>query len=284
MSVQSKVLVAEDHKLWIENCRDALRNHPVEVVGAVDGAEAIEKIQNTCFAAAFVDLEIPGTKGDKYGGFEILKALQDMNPYTQAVVITQHEEDSILSQVAKHNVSLCMRKPVNFREIQFATELIIEKWVGYRDLLVRVLDQFSSYQSILRDRKHNRPDFKIANEYDVQDLLHVMLKPFYPDIVPEEHTLKRGGSQKRIDFVIKGLETVVEIKMARGKTHAKQIADELDIDIRNYPSHPACRELLCFVYDPKGVVTDARSIEKDLSGSVTQKNKTIDVTVIIRPA
>jgi len=284
MGKKARILIAEDNKLWIENCRAALADHPVEVIGAMDVTEAIEKIQNTCFAAVFIDLEIPGAKGDKYGGFDILKTLPDMNPYTQAIVITQHEEDSILSQVARHNVSLCIIKPLNFREIQFAMDLIIERWIGHREKLLNVLNQFSSYQSILQDRKHNRTDFKIANEYDVQDILHVILKPFYPDLVSEEHTTKRAGSEKRIDFVIKGLETVVEIKMARGKAHAKKVADELDIDIRNYPSHPNCNELICFVYDPKGVVSDARSIEKDLSGPVTQKNKTINVTVLIRPA
>lgn len=284
MNKQGRILVAEDYKLWIDNCRAALQDYSVEVVGAMDAEEAIEKMQETCFAAVFVDLEIPGLKGDKYGGFEILKALPDINPYTKAVVITQHEEDSILTQVAKHNVSLCIKKPVNFREIQFATVLIIDRWVGHREALLNVLNQFSSYQSVLQDRKHNRPDFKITNEYDLQDLLYVILKPFYPDLVPEEHTYKRGGSEKRIDFVMKGLETVVELKMARGKSHAKRIADELDIDIRNYPSHPACKELICFVYDPKGVITNARSIEKDLSGPNTQKNTTINVTVLIRPA
>ncbi len=282
MSQRPHIMIVEDDRYWIDSYRRMLRNRPVEIHDAMKVQNAIDKLDKECFASVFVDLEMPGRKENSFGGFDVLEAGREANPYTELVVITAHDEQEILSQLAQHDVSLCITKPVEFRELQLATDLVVLTWQRRIYTILRVLQTFSTCGRLLADRKHNRPNFKITNEYDVQDLLHVILKPFYPDIEPEEYTLKRAGSQKRIDLVIKGLEMVIEIKMVRSKTHAKSIADELDIDIRNYPSHPSCKRLLCFVYDPKCLISDPRKLERDLSGESTQKSKAIDVTVLVR--
>jgi hypothetical protein len=107
------------------------------------------------------------------------------------------------------------------------------------------------------------------------------MKPYFPDVITEEYTLKRAGKTKRLDLVIKGLETVIETKMVRNKEHGSRIADDLDIDIRGYVAHPHCRRLFCYVYDPKHHIKDPRMVERDLSGEASQDTKMIDVSVII---
>ena len=283
MDYHPRMLIVEDDKLVIDNCRRALRDHRVEIKDAMRAQDAIELLQKDCFAAVFVDLEIPGMRESIYGGFEVLQCGRELNAYTEMVVITEHKEEEVLSRVWQHDVSLCIGKPVDYREILFAAQLLVSGWEKRIDRLFGVLEGFSVSHGLLAARKHNRPNVNVTNEYDVQDLLHVILKPFYPDIAPEEYTPKRAGQQKRIDLVIKGLQTVVEIKMIRSKAHAKRVTDELDVDIANYPTHPSCRRLMCFVYDPKQLIGDPRGIEKDLSREVTQKGKTIDVAVVVRP-
>jgi|GEM_PF-2527218 len=284
MSQTPRILIVEDDKFWIDNCRRALGNYPLEIQDAMKVSHALDALQKTCFATVLVDLEIPGLRDDIFGGFEVLQAARNLNPYTELVVITAHREEAVLNQVSEHQVMLCITKPVQFRELQFAAETTLAAWGRRLDSLVDVLECFPTCERLLADRKHNRPPFKVVNEYDVQDLLHSILRPSYPDIVAEEHAPKRAGSSKRLDFVIPGLETVIETKMIRSKTHAKKIADELDIDVRNYPAHSSCKRLLCFVYDPDRLIVDPRKLEKDLSGDVTQKGKTVDVCVLIRPA
>lgn len=283
MNNKPKILIVEDDKYWIESHRKALKNYPIVIHEAMQAKEGIALLQKSAYAATFVDLEITGQKDGTFGGFEVLDAAKSINPYTETIVITGHKEEEILNQLSKHQVSLCIKKPVNFRELQFSTDLVVQAWNRRFDALLNALNSFPTYALLMENRKHNRPALKMTNEYDVQDLLHVILKPFYPDIEPEEYTPKRAGSSKRIDFVIKGLETVIEIKMIRNITHAKSVARELDIDIRSYPSHPDCKLLVCFVYDPKHLITDHRKLERDLSGETTQKGKTIDVIVQVRP-
>ncbi|MCK4784580.1 MAG: response regulator, partial [Desulfobacteraceae bacterium] len=113
MDYHPHILIVEDDKLWIDNCRRALKDHRVEIKDAMRAQDAIDLIQKDCFAAVFVDLEIPGMKECIYGGFEVLESGRDLNPYTEMVVITEHEEDEVLSRVREHDVLLCIRKPVD---------------------------------------------------------------------------------------------------------------------------------------------------------------------------
>ncbi|HGW8931526.1 TPA: hypothetical protein ACNRUS_004986, partial [Klebsiella pneumoniae] len=39
------------------------------------------------------------------------------------------------------------------------------------------------------------------------------------------------------------------------------------IDSQRYRSHPDCKKLLCFVYDPDGWIANPRGLENDLNKS-----------------
>ena len=67
----------------------------------------------------------------------------------------------------------------------------------------------------LRDRHDARNTLDIEDEYDVQDLLHSLLRIFFDDIRPEEYTPSYAGKSSRMDFLLKGYDTVIEVKMTR---------------------------------------------------------------------
>ena len=82
-----------------------------------------------------------------------------------------------------------------------------------------------------------------------------------------------------MDFLLKAQKTVVEAKMASAKLRDKAIGDQLIVDISRYQSHPACRRLVCFVYDPDGALRNPGGLERDLTG----KHGELDVEVIVSP-
>jgi hypothetical protein len=131
----------------------------------------------------------------------------------------------------------------------------------------------------LRDRHAGRPPLDVDDEYDVQDLLHSLLTLFFDDIRPEEWTPSYAGGSARMDFLLKDHGVVVEVKKTRKGLGARELGDELMVDIQRYSAHPECKILVCFAYDPEGRVANPRGIEKDLSG---QKG-TIAVRTIIVP-
>lgn len=129
-------------------------------------------------------------------------------------------------------------------------------------------------------RHDGRPGFEILDEYDVQDLLHALLRVDFDDIRTEEWTPSYAGGSARMDFLLKAEQIVIEAKMARKGHGGKQISDELIIDAARYREHPACKNLLCLVYDPDRIIANPRGVEGDLR---RLSDSHLEVTVLIVP-
>lgn len=115
-------------------------------------------------------------------------------------------------------------------------------------------------------RYENRNTITITDEYDVQDLLHALLKIFFDDVRSEEYTPSYAGGSSRIDFLIKSEKIAIETKKTRKGLKGKQIADQLFVDIERYKkSHPSCKYLFCFVYDPENLIQNPIGFEKDIN-------------------
>ncbi|EMV9318655.1 hypothetical protein AADU72_004230 [Vibrio vulnificus] len=147
------------------------------------------------------------------------------------------------------------------------------------DGLNTILSRFHSVAMQLRKRYSARPTLDVNDEYDVQNLLHALLKLHFSDIRPEEWNPSYAGSSTRSDFLLPEINTIIEVKKTRQSMTDKDLGDQLVIDIANYKKHPQCNTLICFVYDPEGRIANPRGIENDLSNC----DKDIDVRTIIVP-
>ncbi len=130
-------------------------------------------------------------------------------------------------------------------------------------------------------RRKGAQQLEFSNEYDVQDLLHAMLRPWISDIRPEEFTPSYAGSSTRMDFLLPTHSLVIELKFVRDRSHAKRIGDELIIDIEHYRKHPKCNGLWCVVYDPQHLLTNAEGLRTDLEGIRTMKHGELLVKVLV---
>ena len=82
-----------------------------------------------------------------------------------------------------------------------------------------------------------------------------------------------------MDFLLKNYETVIEVKKTRKGLRDKEIGDQLLEDIARYGKHGNCRNLVCFIYDPDGHISNPHGLVKDLSDDSTE----FSVVVIINP-
>ena len=150
------------------------------------------------------------------------------------------------------------------------------------DPLVRLDLVFRRFHQVvlqLRRRHGNRPTLNVVDEYDLQDLLHAILILDFDDVRAEEPAPSYAGGSSRMDFVLKRERIVVEVKKTRQGLGAKQIGSELIEDIQRYQAHPDCNVLVCFVYDPEGLVANARGVSADLERATSA----ITVRVYIQP-
>jgi hypothetical protein len=125
--------------------------------------------------------------------------------------------------------------------------------------------RFHAVAKQLRERRENRATLDVVDEYDVQDLLHALLWVFFDDIRKEAWTPSYAGRSSRVDFLLPIEQVVIETKKTRVGLGARELGDELLIDIAHYKEFQLCKRLICFVYDPDGRVVNPRGLERDLS-------------------
>lgn len=147
------------------------------------------------------------------------------------------------------------------------------------EALYRIGERFHLVAKQLRVRRQDRSTLDIEDEYDVQDLFHALLRIPFDDVRPEEWTPSYAGGASRVDFLLPEIEAVVEIKKSRAGLSAKELGEQLIVDIVKYKKHPNCRTLFCFVYDPDGRIANPRGIENDLNA----KQDELTVRVLIAP-
>ena len=131
----------------------------------------------------------------------------------------------------------------------------------------------------LRVRHEGRPTLDVDNEYDVQDLLHALLWLFFDDVREEVWTPQYAGKASRVDFWLPSEQIVVETKKTRSGLGAKELGDQLLIDIARYKTFQSCKRLICFVYDPDERIVNPRGLERDLS----PKDDNFEVMTMIAP-
>src|SRR5262245_47546787 len=133
----------------------------------------------------------------------------------------------------------------------------------------------------LTHRRKGPQPLTFGSEYDVQDLLHAKLRPWISDIRPEEFTPSYAGSSTRMDFLLPKYKLVIELKFIRDRMHAKNVGNELIIDIDHYRRHPDCSELWCVIYDADHLLLNAEGLKNDLEGQRATKDGTVRVKMLV---
>ena len=96
----------------------------------------------------------------------------------------------------------------------------------------------------------------IENEYDVQSILWLMLRPYFEDLHYEENLAKLGRSGHRYDFGIPSLNTIVEVKYVRKKEDFQKIVNEVGLNSAQLLPQTDFRNIVVFAYD------NSRSVEQ----------------------
>lgn len=92
-----RVLLVDDHSLFLEGMRNLLQAHDIEVVGtASDGLEALAQARKLRPDVIFMDIEMPDCDG--LAATRLIKAEL---PEVQIVMLTMHEEDEKLFEAIK---------------------------------------------------------------------------------------------------------------------------------------------------------------------------------------
>lgn len=80
-----KVLIIEDNSDSREILRTVLEKNAFEVVEAVDGEDALSKIEGMEYSVILVDLSLP-----KISGWDLIEKIKEKHPTTPLIAVTAH--------------------------------------------------------------------------------------------------------------------------------------------------------------------------------------------------
>ena len=229
-----------------------------------------ESILAAKFKDSFGLSYVPSERYDEWKRVALMYAQQQYPTHPQVKTLEEHVSGSSQS----HHCQAILSIMKAFREIQPQTNNI-----EYESTLGHIFDRFNRCAQQLKRRHEGRATLRISDEYDVQDLLHALLKLHFDDVRAEEWTPSYAGGANRMDFLLKGEEIAIEVKMSRNILKDKEIGEQLIIDIAKYKNHPNCKSLYCFVYDPDGNIRNPKGLTSDLE----KLGEGIKVKVYIRP-
>lgn len=131
--------------------------------------------------------------------------------------------------------------------------------------LIALFRRLSPALKILQGSNRNGPGISLSDEYDLQRILHAVLRLHFDDVEPEETTPRRAGGSYRIDFVLRQEQVAIEAKMTRDSLGAREVRDQLIKDIFGYQRRENVAALVAVIYDPDRRIENPTGFESDMA-------------------
>ena len=131
------------------------------------------------------------------------------------------------------------------------------------------------------DDLHDPIRWPVRSEREVQDILWLILRSVFEDVVDEETLPKVGHSTYRADFGLPRLGVLIEAKYARHHTDFKKIEKEVMEDSVAYLRNAGpYKEIVVFIYDESASVQ-----EHDITATALREPSGVsDVIIVSRPS
>jgi DNA-binding NtrC family response regulator len=118
----ANILVTDDNEAIRNALKDFLEKDQHQIALAESGEKAVELLQDNIFDVAIVDLIM-----EEIDGMAVLKAIKDISPETEVIMITGHGTISIAIQAMRSGAYDFITKPPNFDELKLLIDRALEK-------------------------------------------------------------------------------------------------------------------------------------------------------------
>jgi hypothetical protein len=122
--------------------------------------------------------------------------------------------------------------------------------------------------------------WQITQEREVQDILWLILRSYFPDVVDEDALPKFGHSTYKADFGIGSLKLIIEAKFASGKSDFKKIEKGIQEDCIPYLRDLRYESVIVFIYDDSASVQEHDITQRALM----EIPGVVDVVIVSRPS
>jgi len=277
------ILIVDDDKDDIENFKDHILELQAEyrVESEEDFSNTIKKITDirACgnkVAAIFIDLIRKDNGNIKEVGLNTITSVKEKFDDILIVSYTQYGTDYF--EKAQDCGADCFFRKQELKQkmtLNYLKDRIKRHNEGHKfenthyndwlfNLLLQVLNNTHTSMSKItdiNDRYDRRNNIiQIKDEYDLQDLFWVILKPIFPAMVKEFQAPTHMGKSSRADFYIPEIKTILELKHVRSGSQAKEISEQLDHDITWYALVPGAENIIFYIFKGNNIFYDFNPI------------------------
>ncbi len=145
-----RVLLADDHPLFLDGLEDLLASNGFEVAGkARDGSEAVEKARALRPDAILMDVRMP-----RFDGLAAVRAIKAELPETKIVMLTISEADDDLFEAIKGGASGYLLKSQSSEELLALVRGVERGEAAFSPgLAVRILQEFGRQANALDEKR-----------------------------------------------------------------------------------------------------------------------------------
>src|SRR3954462_10072381 len=108
-----RILFADDERSLQEFMRSELPRLGHEVVVCADGKTAVKSLEKAAFAAAILDMRMPGLTG-----IEVLDQIKQVSPNTEVVIMTGHATVETAIEAVRLGAFDYITKPAKLAQIE----------------------------------------------------------------------------------------------------------------------------------------------------------------------
>lgn len=146
------------------------------------------------------------------------------------------------------------------------------------DIVERSLDVPSKFKNGSKAKNINSNSIKLANEYDFQNLIHLVLRPWIPSIEAENIAVIFDGNTKNADFSINTNSIIIEAKHIDTNGKKNDVMKTIEGLKTFYQSNANVKSLIFLLLVDNNVSIDKYKIENEFS--ILTKEPYVFVSVI----
>lgn len=166
--MQMKLLLVDDHLLFMESLQYLLQTYNIEVVGkASNGKEAIEIARELNPDIILMDIRMPG-----YSGLEALKQIKSELPDIKIIILTTSDEDEDLYDAIKYGASGYLLKSTDAKELINILEQVMNNEAFLSsDLALRLLSEFRQKEREVNPSSRNLNSYLTDRQIEILEMV-----------------------------------------------------------------------------------------------------------------
>jgi two-component system, NarL family, response regulator NreC len=121
MVTKTRILICDDHTLFVEGLKAMLRNEPsLEIVGeARDGRQAVEQVKHLKPDVLLMDVSMPDMNG-----FDATRQVHNFDPTVKVLILTMHDEEELVARCLEAGAAGYIIKDAPASQLLYAIEMV----------------------------------------------------------------------------------------------------------------------------------------------------------------